>query len=268
MSSCVVSALFSDFPSVASNHWHDCHQLIYIAKGEAKITAGEKEYTVKEGTVAVFNRFEEHSLFTEKGSCERYIIRISPEEMYSLSKNEAVFSVINNRSEGFENCVSVGEDREEIEYIFKRIFNEYKNPRFMSEDIINLYVKELLIMLTRFMPPSFYEDDTHISGMVSKIGHFLETEYASEHTLESIAGRFSVSPSYMSHKFKEYTGVSVIKYLNNCRMNEAKRLLVTTSKAIKDIVFACGFSDETNFCRNFKRANGLTPLEFRRGMKA
>ena len=113
---------------------------------------------------------------------------------------------------------------------------------------------------------SILEDDTHISGLVSKIGHLLETEYAADHTLESIAERFSVSPSYMSHRFKEYTGVSVIKYLNNCRMNVAKRLLVTTKKSVRDIVYECGFGDEANFCRSFRRLNGVTPLEFRRGM--
>ncbi len=264
MSSCVISALYSDFPSVASNHWHDCHQLIYIAKGEAIITAGNKEYSVKEGTVAVFNRFEEHSLFSQKEGCERYIIRISPENIYSLSRNESIFSVITNRSVGFENCIQVEEEKSDFQHIFKKIYKEYKNPRIMSDDIINLYVKELLIMLTRYMPESFFEDDSHMSAMVNKVGHFLETEYASFHTLESIAERFSVSPSYMSHRFKEYTGVSVIKFLNNCRMNVAKRLLVTTNKPIKDIVCECGFSDETNFCRNFKSLNGVTPLKFRK----
>lgn len=266
MSSCVISAHFSDFPSATSSHWHDCHQLIYIVKGEARITIGDKEYTVKEGTVAVFNRFEEHSMFSEKGCCERYIIRISPESLYSLSKNDEIFSVITNRSEGFENCISVGNESKDFEYIFKKIMTEYKNPRFMSEEIIDLYVKELLIMLSRFLPESFFEDTSHISRMVNKIGHLLETEYASVHTLESIAERFSVSPSYMSHRFKEYTGVSVIRYLNNCRMNAAKKLLITTSKSIRDIVFECGFSDETNFCRNFKKLNEVTPMEFRKGM--
>ena len=128
-----------------------------------------------------------------------------------------------------------------------------------------LYVKEILIMLSRYMPESFFEDASHISSMVGKVAHLLETDYTTNHTLESIAERFSVSASYMSHRFKEYTGVSVIKYLNNCRMNVAKRLLTTTGKPIKDIVYECGFSDETNFCRNFKSINGVTPLAFRKG---
>ena len=263
MDSCVISAFFSDFPSVASNHWHDCHQLIYITKGCARIVVGDKEHIVKEGTVAVFNRFEEHSLFSGKDSCERYIIRISPERMYTLFKNEMVFSVITNRSEGFENCISVWDEREDFQYIFHKIVTEYNTPRRMSGEIINLYVKELLIMLARFMPESLFEDEGNISGMVSKIAHFLETEYFSYHTLESIAERFNVSPSYMSHKFKEYTGISVIRYLNNCRMNEAKRLLISTDKSVKEIVEKCGFSDETNFCRTFRKLTSKTPTAFR-----
>lgn len=263
MDSCVISAFFSDFPSAAGNHWHDCHQLIYIAKGDARILVGDKEHSVKEGTVAVFNRFEEHSLFSNKDCCERYIIRISPEKMYTLFKKETVFSVITNRSEGFENCINVWEEREDFRYIFHKIVKEYNAPRSMSGDIINLYVKELLIMLTRFMPESLFEDESHISGMISKIGHLLETEYSSYHTLESIAERFNVSPSYMSHKFKEYTGISVIRYLNNCRMNEAKRLLISTDKSVKEIVEKCGFSDETNFCRTFRKLTYKTPTAFR-----
>ncbi len=264
MESCVASAFFSDFPSAANSHWHDCHQLIYIAKGNAEITIGDKIFTVKEGTVAVFNRFEEHSLLSQKNGCERYIIRISPERVYSLSKDASVLSVLVNRKEGFENLIDVGDKKGDFEYIFKKIVSECNSDKILKDELVNTYIKELLIMISRFMPESLIRDDIHISSVVSKISHLLETEYSFNHTLEGIAERFSVSPSYMSHRFKEYTGVSVIKYLNNCRMNVAKRLLSTTQKNIKDIVYECGFSDETNFCRNFKRLNGVTPLAFRK----
>lgn len=51
-------------------------------------------------------------------------------------------------------------------------------------------------------------------------------------------------------------------------MANAKRMLVETDYNIGEIVEKCGFSDNSNFSRAFKKLNGLSPSDFRRKYKA
>jgi len=87
-------------------------------------------------------------------------------------------------------------------------------------------------------------------------------------SLGELAEECHMSISYLSHLFKETTGMSVMEYLNACRMLAAKKYLATTDLPIGEIVTMCGFSDDSNFSRNFKQKTGMTPSEFRRNYRA
>jgi len=53
------------------------------------------------------------------------------------------------------------------------------------------------------------------------------------------------------------------EYVNSVRIEEAKRLLLGTSRSVGEIAYAVGYSSATHFDRVFKRHNGKTPLAFR-----
>ncbi|WP_158289418.1 helix-turn-helix domain-containing protein [Paenibacillus flagellatus] len=86
-----------------------------------------------------------------------------------------------------------------------------------------------------------------------------------EHSLdlESIAGRFGLSPSYATRFFKNQTGCSLMRHIDSKRMEEAKRLLKTTEMTLREIMTEVGYVDSTNFIRKFKKAEGVTPIQYR-----
>ena len=86
-------------------------------------------------------------------------------------------------------------------------------------------------------------------------------------SLSEISEQYHISSSHLSHIFKEITGYSTIDYLISCRLSAAKRLLSSTDINIKEIIYQCGFSDESNFSRMFKEKVGITPSEFRKRYK-
>ncbi|MBP1991732.1 helix-turn-helix transcriptional regulator [Paenibacillus eucommiae] len=82
-------------------------------------------------------------------------------------------------------------------------------------------------------------------------------------SLENIAEKFGVSPSYLSRYFKDQTGYPLMRYMDGMRMNKAKELLKNTDMKLKDIVEHVGYVDQTNFIRKFKRNEGITPIQYR-----
>lgn len=68
----------------------------------------------------------------------------------------------------------------------------------------------------------------------------------------------------LKRRFKSATGSTLIDYVQNLRVEEAKRLLESTADAIDEISSRCGYEDASFFRRVFKRRTGLTPGEYRR----
>ena len=104
--------------------------------------------------------------------------------------------------------------------------------------------------------------------MVIAVKRQLESHYSQPYTLTELSKQYNISPSTLSHRFSAATGMSVMEYLLSCRMASAKRMLAGTKMGIGEIVERCGFSDNSNFSRTFKRLNGMSPTDFRRKYKA
>jgi transcriptional regulator GlxA family with amidase domain len=68
----------------------------------------------------------------------------------------------------------------------------------------------------------------------------------------------------LKRRFKLATGLTLIDYLQNLRIEEAKRLLETTDRAADEISAEVGYEDSSFFRRIFKRRTGLGPREYRR----
>ncbi|GAB3159616.1 helix-turn-helix transcriptional regulator [Amycolatopsis sp. NPDC004378] len=82
-------------------------------------------------------------------------------------------------------------------------------------------------------------------------------------TLSALASEVFVSPFHFSRIFAKATGVTPGRFLTAVRLFEAKRLLLTTSLTVSDIVCSVGYSSVGTFTSRFARAVGMTPTEYR-----
>jgi hypothetical protein len=67
-----------------------------------------------------------------------------------------------------------------------------------------------------------------------------------------------------ARRFKSATGTSFFEYVQNLRIEEAKRLRESSVTNTDDISVAVGYEDHSFFRRLFKRLTGVTPAEYRR----
>lgn len=93
----------------------------------------------------------------------------------------------------------------------------------------------------------------------------IESHYSAELTAQELSRMVYVTPQYLSRLFKRFLGCSVYEYLTSCRINRARELLLTHSNlSVQQIAGQVGYSDASHFTAMFKKAAGMTPLEFRK----
>jgi two-component system response regulator YesN len=82
-------------------------------------------------------------------------------------------------------------------------------------------------------------------------------------TLEEVAEHVYISSYYFSRHFKNFTGMNFIDYLTKVRIEEAKKLLLTTDLNISQISRQVGYHDPSYFGRVFKKVVGMPPSKFK-----
>ena len=93
---------------------------------------------------------------------------------------------------------------------------------------------------------------------------YVETHLAEplrSYHLAKIAG---LSKAHFVRTFKTATGVTSHRFVMNRRLNRAVELLSASDESLSDIAIICGFSDQSHFCRVFRRALGVSPGTWRR----
>ena len=108
------------------------------------------------------------------------------------------------------------------------------------------------------------QDGPQEERTIHGITRFLQEHLAEEISLSVLAEEFHLNPQYISQLFKSEIGVGFLAYLTNIRMEQAKKLLLTTSLSIAEVSEQSGYGDYRVFSKVFKKAEGITPSQYRR----
>lgn len=82
--------------------------------------------------------------------------------------------------------------------------------------------------------------------------------------LEDLAKNAGFSYSYFSHLFKKETGKTLTEYIQMVRIETAKKLLVEKERSVSEVAELVGYSDIKFFTKQFKKALGVSPNEYRK----
>ena len=123
-------------------------------------------------------------------------------------------------------------------------------------------IDNLKIALFRNQPPKL--DAQQEERAIHTITRYLQEHLNQEMSLAVLAEEFHLNPQYISQLFKNEIGVNFLTYLTNIRMENAKKLLLTTSLSIAQVSEQSGYADYRVFTKVFKKSEGITPSQYRR----
>lgn len=150
-----------------------------------------------------------------------------------------------------------------IRTLLARMGEEARHPRFASEVLVELMAGQLMIELSRFY--SSIGDGPPTGGLAAWRLRLIDERLADLRlapTLDELATLCNVSIRQLTRGFRASRGCSLGEFIEQRRIETAKRLLAT-GESVKTIAFALGFSSPSSFSYAFRRATGSTPRTFR-----
>ncbi|HET9266259.1 MAG TPA: helix-turn-helix domain-containing protein [Vicinamibacterales bacterium] len=104
----------------------------------------------------------------------------------------------------------------------------------------------------------------HSDAAVRGCERWLGEHFRESGAVARAVGHARIPERTLKRRFKHATGLALIDYLQNLRIEEAKRLLESSDQSVDEIGFEIGYEDSSFFRRLFKRRTGIAPAQYRR----
>ncbi|GAB2980435.1 helix-turn-helix domain-containing protein [Mucilaginibacter puniceus] len=108
----------------------------------------------------------------------------------------------------------------------------------------------------------------HHDELVAKAQQQIESRYNDAETIEEIIKDIPSSRRNIVRRFKHVTGITPIEYLQQTRIEAAKKLLEQTSQQMMEVIYNSGYNDPKAFRKVFRKTVGMTPSEYREKFQA
>lgn len=224
----------------------DSDELIYVIRGKLDIFEEKQIFSVHAGEWLILRKGRRHGGLSNYGK--------------ELSFFWVHFIDENNFLDSFQQHGRVLHG-EELSGFFQSFIRE---SQFEDTDMETQ--KLLMLLIFRELQRSH-----HISAKVNTVTPLAEAahqiirlRYAENLNMELICKELKCNSEYLGRIYKFHYGESIIRSINNLRIEYAARLLIETTDSVKEILFRSGFNDPAYFRRQFVRKYAVTPLQFRR----
>lgn len=275
--------VYSRLPRDNSNsmkfpHSHSFCELYYLVSGKAELRINQTIYSLTPGMIVFIPSNVPHkTTYDSSVISERLTIEFSPDYLSDIDEefgemwierfiyNTPMYIRVEARPHIEELMTNINIDST-YNPLEPNDTAMYHNDMF-SDCMRKLRFQELIINILRYNVRADYvtEDEMQISDIsVSEAKKYIDENYSEPLTLDALAKRYRLNPSYFSNKFKTINGIGFKEYLNNVRIIHAEKLLLESDLSITDIALQCGYESSNYFGDIFRRVNGVSPSQFRK----
>ncbi|MBR3838935.1 MAG: helix-turn-helix transcriptional regulator [Clostridia bacterium] len=256
------------FPGEAHDFW----EFVYVDKGEIIATAGNTDYVLQAGEMICHCPMEWHNIRANGSIAPNVMIVsfrcVSPGMKTFISKQFQVDREMRNLLSAI-----LAESRRAFSSALDDPYNNTlvraKGAPFGCEQMIDIYLAELLILSYRKLTDSTIH--SHITGtepLLDEIILYLQDNVGNKLTQNAIAEHFHISPSRIKNLFAQYLHVGVMHFYINMKIAQAKEYLRQSDLNVSQIAEKLGYDNVYYFCNQFKARENMSPLEYRRSVKA
>lgn len=109
--------------------------------------------------------------------------------------------------------------------------------------------------------------DKRSQDIVFVLHQYIQTHIGGDLSLTKLAEIVHYSPAYLSRLYIQMTGNSILKYITDARMSEARKWLANSDKLIHQIGYEIGYESPAHFSKYFRKHHNMSPQEYREQCK-
>ena len=240
----------------------DYFELTIITSGSGTIITNGVESQVKTGDIYLSLPFETHQIqssketpiafdfFTFKTSNPEYTEKLEQISYYLRDPENRIFI------------------DQKINFLISNAILEIENENDYSKKILENIFNQVIMYLIRetLSGRMNSKDDTHKSRadiLCIKIMNYIDTHVSSIKSLTELTSLTNYNYSYISSLFKQKTGITLNRYLQNKKLESAKFLLRNQNLKIIDIAEILNYSSLYSFSKAFKEKFGTSPKTYK-----
>ena len=242
---------------------------IYITKGTGVHHIDFKPYQYTEGSIIFVSKGQVQA-FDVRSDIEGFMILFTDEflsknmihsdllsmyRLYNYHLHEPVIQPEKAGGEFFRNSVN-------------EMYWEYLlSNNFAKEEILRLLLKLLLLRAERIKRTLIQnEKNAEWFHTFSVFKNYLEKHFAETRNAKDYAGMVSISYKHLNEICRSVTGNTAKVFIDQFIILEAKRLLAVSDNSVKELTYALGFDEPTNFLKYFKKHTDQSPAQFKKKM--
>ena len=250
-----------------NNHSHNYYEFYFFLEGTVDIQIEDTRYPLQYGDVVFLPpKVMHHAIIHNPGTpYRRFVFWISKAYMnYFLQQSDCYGYILEEAQKKHYLMHNNQLDANDIHAKIIALIEELHSDDYAKEEQLSLSVQQLLLSLNRKLYAQTHENIKKESSMYQNLLSYIDDNLEEDLTLDAIASHFYVSKYYVSHVFKDNTGMSVHQYILKKRLNACKNAMLS-EECITSFYEAYGFWDYSAFYRAFKKEYGISPKEFRNG---
>ena len=252
----------------AANFERHCHtqaELLFVLHGRGDFIVEGARYPLRDGTVLLTRPREYHYVRPDADTpYERYVITFDTDFPVIGSEEPPLLSAEGNLGTGVWSAS--GQVIPHLRHAFSfldTVLERTATDSTAFDTALRTVTSQALLLLSLQDPDrqSASTDET-VSALIDYINRHLTEEL----TLDRLSQAMFVSKYHLCRRFREYTGMSILTYINTKRIALAAQLLESGTPA-QEVAAQVGFGDYSAFWRRFVRILGRSPAELQEGSR-
>lgn len=231
--------------------------LLLLVQGRTEIIVNSKLVSISAPCAYLLlpNTTLEFTLSTTSVSVELYELQF---QLYSLVEYSLTRKIFEQQTD-FPYHGSLARNRGALQRAVLQLY-AIANQEQVSKLKIS---RQMLSILELLLADQHSQESEHADQFMMELLEYMKSHYSQDITMEDLAARAGMQPSYFSQRFKHYIGKTPLQYLSSIRMNRAKEILLGSEYSnIREVARLVGYRDEFYFSRRFKELTGVAPSQY------
>ncbi|WP_250122560.1 AraC family transcriptional regulator [Chroococcidiopsis sp. CCMEE 29] len=258
-------------------HAHSFFELFFIEEGEGWYSSGDRQVWAKPGDLFLIAPGKVHDP-SDLDHATKWIVGFGADalnpaytdaDMFLMLPNQLLGSFLHMEHVEAKHFWVSPVERPRWLALFQQLKNELCDQELGFREAARALLMLLLIETARLTTPKSPElpelkqSSAQSRPIVKKVLYFINANYCNSIGLQEVAEAVNLSPAYLTNLIRRETGRTVLSWIVEYRMAEARRLLLETDQSVNQISEAVGYFDSGYFIRLFRRLNSTTPQAWR-----